>query len=151
MIRIYIYTHTHTHTFFFMYSFPLWLFIGYWMYSYVLYSRALLFIHSMYNTYITYPQLLTPPLPSALTQPPQVCSLCPLVYFCFIDRFMCVIFHMSHVTDTIWYLSFWLTLLSMMLSSCIHFAANGIYFIDLLYLVLCWWTFRLFPSLSYCE
>ena len=45
---IYIHTHTHTHT---LYSFPLWFIItGYWKEFPVLYSRTMLFIHSVYKS-----------------------------------------------------------------------------------------------------
>ena len=64
-----------------------------------------------------------------------------------------------------WFLpfSFWLTSLSMVISSCIHVAANGIilfygwgvfhciYASHLLYPSICWWTFSLFPCLGYHE
>ena len=69
---------------------------------------------------------------------------------------------MPHISDTIWFLSFsfWLTSLSMIIYRFIHAAANGkiifrFFFYDwvvvhctyiphLLYLLICWWTFRLF-------
>ena len=52
---------------------------------------------------------------------PQVCSLSVF----FVDRF---IFQIPHVSDVIWYFSFsfWLPLLSMIISRFIHVAANGI-------------------------
>ena len=64
-----------------------------------------------------------------------------------------------------WFLpfSFWLTSLSMIISSCIHVAANGIilfygwgvfhciYAPHLLYPSICRWTFRVFPCLGYHE
>ena len=87
-------------------------------------------------------------------------SLCLWICFCFIDNFTCVIFSTPHIRDIIWYLSFsvWLTSLSMIISSFIHVAANGIisfffmanvllytYVPHLLYPFICWWTFRFFP------
>ena len=66
-------------------------------------------------------------------------------------------------SDVIWYLSFsaWLTSLGMIISRSIDVAENGIisFFlwrssiplcIHLLYPFLCWWTFRLLPSLGCC-
>jgi len=49
------------------------------------------------------------------------------VCFCSVDRFICAIFYIPHISD-IRYLSFsfWLTSLSMKISSSIHVAANGI-------------------------
>ena len=46
VICIYIYTHTHS----FSYSFPLWFITGYRIEFPVLYSRTLLFIHSIHNS-----------------------------------------------------------------------------------------------------
>ena len=59
---------------------------------------------------------------------PQVCSLCLCICFCSVDRFIYVIFYIPHISDIIWYLSFffWLTSLSMRISSCIYVAASGI-------------------------
>ena len=59
----------------------------------------------------------------------EVCSLCLWVCFCFVDKFICVIFYVSHVSDIIWHLpvSVWLTSLSMIISRCIYVAANGIF------------------------
>ena len=37
---------------------------------------------------------------------PQVCSLCLWVCFSFIDKFICVIFYIKHISGIIWYLSF---------------------------------------------
>ena len=81
------------------------------------------------KAYVCWPQPPTPSLP----QPPppwqpQVCSLCPWFCFCFIDRFICVIVEILHISDIIWHLSFsfWLISLSMIISSCIHVATNGI-------------------------
>ena len=58
---------------------------------------------------------------------PQVCSLCLTV--CCIFRFICVILYIPHMSNIMWYFSFsfWLTSLSMIISSCIHVAANGIF------------------------
>ena len=72
----------------------------------------------------------------------------------------------SSSSSSIWYLSFsfWLTSLSMIISSCIQVAANGIitfFFYGwvvfrciwipyLLYPFVCQWTFMLFPCFGYC-
>ena len=42
--QLYIYIHS------FLYSFPLWFITGYWIQFRMLYSRTLLFIHSIYNS-----------------------------------------------------------------------------------------------------
>ena len=62
---------------------------------------------------------ITPSDPVPPWQPP-VYSLCPWVCFCFTDRFLCVILLIPHINDIIWYLSFsfWLILLSMIISIC---------------------------------
>ena len=113
----------------FLYSFPLWFITGYWIEFPVLYSRTLLFIHSISTSL----HLLIPTSTPSLPHPPppwqpSVCSLCPWFCFCFIDKFICVIFQIPHISDIIWYLSFsfWLTSLSMIICSCIHVAVNGI-------------------------
>ena len=71
-----------------------------------------------------------------------------------------------HLSDIIWCLSFffWLSLLSMRISSSIHVAANEIilffygwvifhriYVPHLLNLFICQWTFGWFPCLGYCQ
>ena len=97
----------------------------------------------------------------------QSILLCPWFCFCSIDRFFCVIFYTPHISDTMWYLSFsfWFTSLSMIISSFIHVAANGIiplffmaewsfvvymYHIFFIHLI-CQWASRLFPYLGYDE
>ena len=62
--------------------------------------------------------------PASLGTPQSV----SLTLFCFIDRFICVVFQVPHLSDVIWYFSFsyWLTSLCMIISSCIHVAENDI-------------------------
>ena len=83
-IQIYIYS--------FSYSFPLWFITGYWIQLLVLYSGALLFIHSIHNSF----QLLTPnsqsvpspipPAPLEITSP----SSMSLIAQCFLwERHWC--------------------------------------------------------------
>ena len=115
VIQFYIYIHS------FSYSCPLWFITGYWIYFPVLYSRTLLFIHSIYKSL----HLLTPishsiPPPTPLLGNHNF-SLCLWNCFCFIDNFIHVIVQIPHVSD-ICYLSFsvWLTSLSMIISSPIH-------------------------------
>ena len=63
MIQLNIYIHS------FSYSFPLWFITGYWIQFPALYSRILLFIHSIYNSLhllIPNSQLTPPPLPFPL-------------------------------------------------------------------------------------
>ena len=50
------FSYTYIYSFLYYWYFPLWFIIGYWIYFSVLYSRTLLFIHSMYN----HLHLLTP-------------------------------------------------------------------------------------------
>ena len=57
----------------------------------MLYSRTLLFILSLYNSlHLLIPNSQSIPPPSQPGQP-QVRSLCLWVYFCFVDKFICVI------------------------------------------------------------
>ena len=44
----------------FSYSFPLWLITGYWIWFPVIYSRSLLFIHSLYNSLLSCSIYLSP-------------------------------------------------------------------------------------------
>ena len=48
------------------------------------------------------------------------------LYFCFLNKFICIIFKITHIIDIIWHLSFsvWPPSLSMTISSSIHVAAN---------------------------
>ena len=95
----------------------------------MLYNRTLLFIHSICNSL----HLPTPKSQSILlpSQTPclrsQVCSPCLWVCFYFVAKFICAVFWIPPISGIIWYLSFffWLTSLSMVISSCIHVAANG--------------------------
>ena len=57
---------THTHILF-LYCFPLWSIAGQWMQLSVLYSRTLLFIHSMYKSSLTnYGNFPAPQIPNSL-------------------------------------------------------------------------------------
>ena len=79
----------------------------------MLYSRTLLFIYLIYtNLYLLIPNSqFIPPHPSPFWQL-TVCSLCLWICFCFVDKFICIIFWIPHVSDVIWYfsLSDWLHL-----------------------------------------
>ena len=58
----------------------------------MLYSRTLLFIHSLYKSLHLFTpdfQFITPPSPSSLAT--RICS--PYLWVCFVDKFMCVIFY----------------------------------------------------------
>ena len=88
--------------------------------------RSVLLIRSVCNSL----HLLSPTSwPIWAPWQPEVCSLCLWVCFCFVDKFICVIFYVSHVSDIIWHLpvSVWLTSLSVIISRCIYVAANGIF------------------------
>ena len=90
-----------SYTFFFYILLHLWFIIGYWIHIPLLYSRAVLFIHSVYNgLHLLTPTSLSVPKPSPLWQP-QVCFLCLWVCFHFVDRFICVIFWISQISDII--------------------------------------------------
>ena len=64
-------------------------------------------------------------IPSLIPLPPDNCR--SVLCFCFIDKFICVIFQIQCLSG-IMYLSFsfWLTSLSMIISRSIHIAASGI-------------------------
>ena len=98
--------------------------------------------------------LCLPPTPG-LWQP--ICSLCLWDWgFClFLVLFL---FLFPHVSESIWYLSFsvWLISLSIMPSRSIHVVTNGkisfflmaeLYRSHFLYSFIHWWTLRLFPYL----
>ena len=58
----------------------------------MLYSRTLLFIHSIdSNLHLLIPNSHSIPPPIPPPWQPQVCSLCLWVYFCSIDKFICVL------------------------------------------------------------
>ena len=84
--------------------------------------------------------------------------------FLFCKEVHCVLF--PHVSESIWLwgLIVWLTSFSMMISrssmllQCRYFFSfnycvilHCVYAPHLLYPLLCWWTFRLFPCLDYCK
>ena len=76
-------------------------------------------------------QLTSNSLSIPLPPPPwllQVSSPCLCVYFYSVDRIVCAIFYIPHISNIIWYLSFsfWLTSLSMRIYNCNHVAADGI-------------------------
>ena len=81
MIQLYIYRHC------FSYSFPLWFITGYWIQFPVLYSRILLFIHSIYNSL----HLLIPDSQSFPCLPPYP-STVSLLFLC-----VCVVFSLRFV------------------------------------------------------
>ena len=62
-----------------------------------------------------------------LSRQSNVCSLCLWVCFCFVNKFICIIFLYLHISDT-WYLvfSFWFTSLNMIISTSIYVGTNGI-------------------------
>ena len=75
-----------------------------------------------------HPKLLLYPFPKSKLplQEPLVCILC--VCFCFVNKFLCVIFQILHISDIIWHLFFSarLTSLCVIISRSIQVAANGI-------------------------
>ena len=80
---------------------------------------------SVYTHQSQTPYLSLPPLLPSWQ--PQVPSLSLWVWFCFVNKFTCIIsFWSPHIRDVIGYFSFsvWLTSLSMTLSRSVHVAAN---------------------------
>ena len=72
----------------------------------VLYSRTLLFIHPIHISV----HLLTPKSQSFPPPLPTPCNHKSILYvcecFCCRDKFICVIFQILHISDIIWYLTF---------------------------------------------
>ena len=86
----------------------------------VLYSRSLLVISFIYSC-VQIPNISHPPSPLL-----AVFVSVSLVYFCFVNTFICIIF-----LDSVhkWYMIFvllWFTSFSMIISRSIHVVANGI-------------------------
>ena len=109
---------------FFLIIFPLWLSQDTEYISLCYIVRTLLSNQSVYNSLhplIPNSQCI---LPSSTPWESQVCSLCLWICFSFIDRFNSVIFQIPHVSDMV-FLSLY-DLISMIISSCTHVAANGI-------------------------
>ena len=105
MTQLHTHTHTYAHTHactrtFFFISFPLWFIPGYWIQFPGLYSRTL-FIHSICDWFL----LLSLRLPvHPVPTPPHLVNHKFALYvhecFRFVDRFVCVIFSILHVSDT---------------------------------------------------
>ena len=57
---------------------------------------------------------------------PPVCSLCPWVCFCLMDRVICHILESTSQPYHMVSVFLWLTSLSMITSTCIHVAVNGV-------------------------
>ena len=96
----------------------------------VLYSTSLLIIYFIYsNGHVSVPisQFISPsPLPMVTQVKHCFLNLC--LYFCFVDKFICTPFLIPHIQK--WYhmifVFVWLTSFSMIISRCIHVAANDI-------------------------
>ena len=122
-----------------------------------------LFLHPVYNSL----HLLTPHPSAHPTLLPawqsQVCSLCPWVCFCFIDKFISVVVEIPHTRDVIQCFSDLLRsawsplgpLLLLQMAFFLLFSAwavfHCVYVSHLLYSFICGWTFKLLPSLGCCE
>ena len=159
-----MYTHTHTHTQILFLTSSI-MFHHKWLDIFPCAIQQIsLLIHSKCNSL----HLLTPnsqsiPLPLPPPWQLQVCSPCPWVCFCSVDKFICARYYVAGVSNNIWYLSFsfWLTSLSLRVSSSINVAANGIfkgwvvfhcmYVPHLLNPFICLWICELLPCLGYCE
>ena len=95
-------------------------------YTSLCYTRSLLFICSK-GRHLPAPN--SSPSLSLLSSPwqPQISPLCLWVCFCFVDRLICAMFQIPHISDFMWYLSFSdFTSLTMITSRPIHVAAGGI-------------------------
>ena len=92
-ICIHTHTHIHTHTFFLV-LFSIMFISGHWVQFPVLYSRTLLFIHSIYNNlHLLSPNFQSIPLLSTLLlDNHKSVSLCLWVCLCFVDMFIYVRF-----------------------------------------------------------
>ena len=116
------------HIYYFSYYFPLWFNHRILNVVLCLCSRTLLFFHPIYNCLhllvLTSQSFPSKPLPSSWQ---RFCSLYFWACFCFVDKFMCVVFLIPYTSD-LWYLSFsfWLTSLNMIICRSIRVAANGI-------------------------
>ena len=97
MIQLYIY----------MYSFPLWLITGYWIQFPGLYSRTLLFIYFIYSSLYLLTQTPNSTHPPTTTSPFGNHTFAFYVWVCFsfVEKFICVIFQIPHISDIIWCLS----------------------------------------------
>ena len=125
-VCVYTHTHTHTHicTLLFSYYLPSCSIPRDWIWFPGLYSRTSWLIHSECNSL----HLLTPnsqSIPFTLPAPwqSQVCSPCLWVCFCSVDRFICAIFSIAHITYKWCHMAFvflFLTSLSMGISSSIQ-------------------------------
>ena len=95
-------SYTYIYTFHFIHSFPLQLIIRYWTQFSVPYSRTLLLIHSTYKSL----HLLTPTSysipPPTLSSMATTSLLCPWLCLCVIDKSLCVIFWILHISDIMW-------------------------------------------------
>ena len=111
----------YTYIYSFLYSLLLWFMIRY---LYSLFDRTL-FIHSIYsNLHLLTPNSQSNTHHSAPPWQPQIYSLC--LWVCLVNKFICVIVQIPHISSIIWYFSFWLNSLSMIISRSNHVAANGI-------------------------
>ena len=73
------------------------------------------------------PKLWLPPSAAPFPLQPHVCCLCLWFCFCFVDKFIHVIFQIPHIREIIWYLSVFVrfTSFSMRTSRSIYVVANG--------------------------
>ena len=124
---LYIYVYIYINTFLFIF-FSIMVYHRMFIQFPMLYSKILLFTHSVYNRL----HLLTPNSQSIPLHPPShlaapVLSVSESVSVAQM-KFTCVIFQVSHVSDIIWYLSFCdlLYLVCLSLGPSIHTSTSGI-------------------------
>ena len=121
------------------------------------YSRISLLIHSKGNSLHLLTQIPSPchSLLLSLGNRRSVLYVLEFVCWCSVERFICAISWIPDIKDIILYLSFsfWLTSLSLRISSSIHVAANGIilfFFIAKWYSIVYIYPFWIQSSLDGC-
>ena len=117
-------------------------------------TREVLFIHFIYSSEYLLTLLIYRSHPCFPFGNSVFCVLC----LCFVNKFICIIFWISYISDVIRYLSFsvgfylvWLSSSPSMLLQMAFFILfynwkifHFIYMPYLLYPFICWWAFRLF-------
>ena len=72
----------------------------------MLYNTTSLFIHPTCNSlHLLIPNSQSTPLYPSFPRQQQICPLCLWVCFSFVDKFICAIFYIPHVSVITWYLS----------------------------------------------
>ena len=98
----YIYTYIYS----FSDSFPIQVITEYWIEFLVLYSRSLLIIYYIYQCIYVNPNLLIYPTPCLSSLVTISLFSKSVSRFCFVNKFICIIFQILRISDIILYLSF---------------------------------------------